>query len=216
MADELDLLKRDWRKKGETMPKLSYDDLYRMLWKRSSSIVRWILVISILEFILPQFLYMLPSFREQLKIENIMGIHDIMLVLTIVSYAVALYFIVQFYFRYRDISVLDNAHGLMQKIIRTRSVVKQYIVFSLSMVMVSIGITISAIYRLDDVKALALAWSLDYDALGPQNVKAVAIAAYAITGILITVLLGGIYFLIYGSLLHKLKRNLRDLESMGK
>ena len=40
--DELELLKKDWRKKEEYLPKLSYDEIYKMIWKKSSSIVKWI------------------------------------------------------------------------------------------------------------------------------------------------------------------------------
>ena len=29
--DELELLKKDWQKQEETLPKLSYDDIYKMI-----------------------------------------------------------------------------------------------------------------------------------------------------------------------------------------
>ena len=51
MMDELELLKKDWQKKEGLMPKLSYDEIYSMLWKKSSSIVKWIFIISIIEFV---------------------------------------------------------------------------------------------------------------------------------------------------------------------
>ena len=50
--DELDLLKKDWKKQDKSLPHLSYDELYKMIWKRSSSIVKWIFIISIIEFFL--------------------------------------------------------------------------------------------------------------------------------------------------------------------
>jgi len=58
MMDELDLLKKDWQNKEEHLPKLSYNELYNMIWKKSSSIVKWILIISILELVLPHLLYL--------------------------------------------------------------------------------------------------------------------------------------------------------------
>ena len=48
--DELDILKKDWNKEKVDYPKLSYDDIYKMILKKSSSIVKWIFIISILEF----------------------------------------------------------------------------------------------------------------------------------------------------------------------
>jgi len=61
MMDELELLKKDWQAKDEHLPKLSYNDIYTMIWKKSSSIVKWILIISILEFVIPHLLYLLPG-----------------------------------------------------------------------------------------------------------------------------------------------------------
>ena len=49
--DELELLKNDWQKDNANYPKLTYDEIYKMLLKKSSSIVKWIFIISILEFI---------------------------------------------------------------------------------------------------------------------------------------------------------------------
>ena len=50
--DDLDLLKEDWKKQEKSLPHLSYNEIYKMIWKKSSSIVKWIFVISILEFLL--------------------------------------------------------------------------------------------------------------------------------------------------------------------
>ncbi len=48
MMDELELLKKDWQNKEEHLPKnLSYDEIYKMIWKKSSSIVKWIFYISL-------------------------------------------------------------------------------------------------------------------------------------------------------------------------
>lgn len=50
--DELELLKKDWQKDDNNYPKKSYNEIYKMILKKSSSIVKWIFIISILEFIL--------------------------------------------------------------------------------------------------------------------------------------------------------------------
>ena len=49
--DELELLKKDWKKEDKNFPKLSYNEIYKMILKKSSSIVKWIFIISILEFV---------------------------------------------------------------------------------------------------------------------------------------------------------------------
>ena len=38
--DELELLKNDWQKDNANYPKLTYDEIYKMLLKKSSSIVK--------------------------------------------------------------------------------------------------------------------------------------------------------------------------------
>jgi hypothetical protein len=48
---ELDLLK-DWQKNKDSFEQVSEIEIYRMIHKKSSSIVKWILIISIMEVLL--------------------------------------------------------------------------------------------------------------------------------------------------------------------
>jgi hypothetical protein len=48
--DELEILKKDWKKSENTFDQVSETEIYGMLHKRSSSLVKWILIISIIEF----------------------------------------------------------------------------------------------------------------------------------------------------------------------
>ena len=50
--DELELLKKDWKKQEGSFHQISEKEIYGMLHKGSSSIVKWILIISVLELIL--------------------------------------------------------------------------------------------------------------------------------------------------------------------
>ena len=45
--EELDLLKKYWKKSEDTFEQVSEVEIYKMLHKKSSSIVKWILIISI-------------------------------------------------------------------------------------------------------------------------------------------------------------------------
>ena len=47
---ELDLLKKDWQK-DTAFEQVSEVEIYKMLHKKSSSIVKWILIVSLLEFV---------------------------------------------------------------------------------------------------------------------------------------------------------------------
>jgi hypothetical protein len=215
MMDELELLKKDWKSKESELPQLSYDELYGMIWKKSSSIVKWIFIISIIEFVLPHLLYLLPSAREGMQFYEDLGLKNLMWGITIVQYMVVFYFIYQFYQRYREISALDNAKELMHKIIRTRKTVKNYILFALSMflftfVLIAIGIALSEgdtfIHALN-LEEKAMEDSID-------NIKYVVVGVLIAMGILCTAFLGLIYFLIYGLLLRKLGKNYRELKRL--
>ena len=49
--DELELLKKDWKKNDGQFTQVSENEIYGMLHKSSSSIVKWIFIISIVEFL---------------------------------------------------------------------------------------------------------------------------------------------------------------------
>ena len=215
MMDELELLKKDWKEKESKLPKLSYDELYGMIWKKSSSIVKWIFIVSIIEFVLPHLLYFLPSAREGMQFYEELGLKYLMLGITIVQYLIVFYFIFQFYQRYREISALDNAKELMHKIIRTRKTVKNYILFALSMflftfVLIAVGIALS------DGDTFIHALNLEEKAMGKSidNLKFVVVGLLIAMGILCTAFLGLIYFLSYGLLLLKLGKNYRELKRL--
>ena len=215
MMDELELLKKDWKSKESEHPKLSYDELYGMIWKRSSSIVKWIFIISIIEFVLPQLLYLLPAAREGLEFYEGLGLMNLMWGITAVQYLVVFYFIYQFYKRYREISVLDNARDLMHKIIRTRKTVKNYILFALSMFLLSF-LLIAIGIALSDGDTFIHALQLEEKAMEKSidNIKLVVVGMLIAVGILCTAFLGLIYFLIYGLLLRKLGKNYRELKRL--
>ena len=50
--EELDILKKAWQKEEHSFQQVTEVEIYKMLHKKSSSIVKWILIISILEVLL--------------------------------------------------------------------------------------------------------------------------------------------------------------------
>lgn len=217
MMDELELLKKDWQQREQELPRLSYDDIHRMIWKKSSSLVRWIFYISIIEFLVPHLLYLVPSFREGngYSVAKDLGIQTELLVLTVIQYAVVLYFIIQFYRRYKEISVLDDANRLMKRIIRTRRTVKHYVIFCLSMILVIFGLFVVGIYFSDN-----LAEALQLGEAGakqdPVELKWLMMGIMGVLGVVFTTLMGGIYFLLYGLLTRRLYTNYKELRRMDR
>lgn len=217
--DDLELLKKDWQKKEMNHPKLSYNDIHRMLWKKSSSIVKWILIISIMEILLPQVVYLFPSFwsSDGMLFYNNLGLTSPLLFLSVIYYGVVLYFILQFYKRYKEISVLDNAKNLMSKIIKTRKTVKNYVFFSLSMILLFFMTVVFYIYIDDDfIKTIELS-AKDISEISKEkleNIKLLSMVIFTTVGVLFTLLVGFIYFLLYGLLLKKLNRNYKELRRL--
>ncbi|MEP2058692.1 MAG: hypothetical protein ABJJ05_12845 [Maribacter litoralis] len=214
MTDELELLKKDWQKKEFDVPKLSYDEIHKMIWKKSSSIVRWILIISILEFTVPHLLYLLPSMREGMEIYDNIGVSKYLVILSGFTYLIAFYFIFQFYKRFKEISVLDNSKNLMKKIIKTRKTVKYYVIFSLSMIMVTIIIMVIGVYLNDNIDNAFPELKDSLANISPEKLKITIMMSIGIFGVILTLIMGGIYFLLYGLLLRKLKQNYSELRNL--
>ena len=213
--DELELLKKDWQKKESMLPKLSYDEIYSMIWKKSSSIVKWIFIISVIEFVLPHLLYLFPSVRDGMDLYDQLGVKNMMVGINVVSYLVIFYFIIQFYKRYREISVLDNAKDLMHRIIRTRRTVKHYIIFALSLFLFTF-LTIAVVIYVGDGENLIEVLDLGDEArdMSINRLKLIISFVFVIMGIISTAFIGLIYFLIYGLLIRKLGRNYRELKKL--
>ena len=214
MIDELDLLKKDWQKREAHLPQLSYDQIHKMIWKKSSSIVKWILIISILEITLPNLIYLSPSFRENNFLEGIESFNTAFIVFNIFFYSVVAYFIYQFYRRYREISVLASAKNLMRQIIKTRKTVKYYIIFCLSMGLVFFALFIFGIYLDDDILLSLDGIAEKSKEIPLEKIKTTAIWVLSIGAIVFTAVAAGIYFLLYGLLLRKLKRNYKELKQL--
>jgi len=104
--NELDLLKKDWKKENPNYTQVSEFDIYKMLHKNSSSTVKWILIIGIVEFIVWTgigFFFNTDDYVKSIHAEEMM---IYLKVLTYLNYAVVLWFIYKFYMNYKNISTM--------------------------------------------------------------------------------------------------------------
>ncbi|WP_459076834.1 hypothetical protein [Arenibacter sp. M-2] len=211
--DELELLKRDWQKKDKQLPQLSFDEIYKMIWKKSSSVVKWIFFISIMEFLVPHLIYLVPSMSKNLAVGKDLGLGNILVISNVVQYSVVLFFIFQFYKRYREISTLDNAKKLMSNILKTRKTVKYYVIFCLSLIFISFIVMAVGIYLNEDPMT-ALGYGYKAENINPEKLKTTLVATVVVLGVVVTLVMGCIYFLLYGILLKKLNKNYKELKEM--
>lgn len=124
--NELDLLKTHW-KKDQDFIKFKKEDIVSMIHKSSSSIVKWILIISCLELLLGLSLfYFFPSDPET----NV-GFGIFHWVYNIVFYVIIFCFIYRFYTLYVNIKNTSSVKDLMENVVAVRSNADRYIRFNL-------------------------------------------------------------------------------------
>jgi Ca2+/Na+ antiporter len=207
--DELELLKKDWKKGQAVFKSYSDSEIYPMLHKKSSSIVKTLLYISIAELafwvlvsILPYFLS--TTFREKLEAsyEN-----PLFLGLSIFSYIVILVFIFLLYKSYKAISTTDSAKRLMERILRTRKVIKYYVLFNL--VMIFLSIPLSFYFEYNENPELHQQIS-EFS----TNQMLVLYGFIVLVGGVFLILVWLFYRLIYGILLKRLNRNYNELKKL--
>ncbi len=210
--DELDMLKKDWKKDDSRYPKLSYDDIYGMILKKSSSIVKWIFIISILEFVFwtgISFALKDADFNKKFESYNA---ENIMIPFLVLGYLILAYFFYMFFMNYRSISVTDNAKLLMENILKTRRTVKHYVAFNLIYLVVSAFLVLSIEFNKDETMIA----TINKAAADGELFKFYAVAILATTLVLVVCI--GVflvfYYLIYGLLLKRLNKNYKELKKL--
>ncbi|WP_166332612.1 hypothetical protein [Sphingobacterium chungjuense] len=124
--DELDFLKNHWQKE-QRFPQIKAKEIRAMAHRSSSSVVKWIFVISILEFFLGWAIsFFLPSVEYRSTFEEIF-----VTTLEVVFYVVIIYFIYQFFASFRTIRNTKDTKSLLTSIIDTRAHVERYIKFNI-------------------------------------------------------------------------------------
>ena len=206
---ELELLKKDWKAKESSFPKLNREALYALIWKRSSSIVKWLYYISIAEFVFWTTLSILTRSAEQEKIIESMRLSNFITVLTAVNYSGLVYFIVLFYNNYKLVSYQSSVKELIQSILKVKKTVSQYVWFNLSMLTVGTlgGLIGGILYGPESETILEMSHQRENPLLfwGIIGLVVLVVIALAI-GLLLL-----FYRLLYGILLKKLKHNYKKL-----
>ncbi|MBS7256098.1 hypothetical protein [Flavobacterium branchiicola] len=206
---ELDLLKKDWKKNSDSFQQISETEIYKMIHKKSSSIVKWILIISILEVLFWTISNYFSNIDDILKKINHPEIILYMEIIMYFNYAVILVFIYYFYKNYKTISTTVSTKLLMKSILKTRKTVQYYVWYNLGMIVVSsiLSFFIGYVYNPDMAlirEKLAL------------NGKAMLFSIGAL--ILLTLVFFGlfwcIYRLLYGTLLRRLYANYKELKKI--
>ncbi len=203
--DQLELLKKDWKKQESTLPKLSREELTKLIHKKSSSIVKWLFIISVLELIVPNIPYLFIDHSEAFESTKELGLFNFLRIFFTLFYVVIIYFIFRFYKNYKLICVSSNPKELMQKIIKTRKTVKHYIWFNLAVIPV---MAIAVFYKTFN--------SQEFIEKIPEDTNMIIIWLVALLFMAIMIAIFWLFYrLIYGILINKLQRNYNELINNG-
>ena len=209
--DELKRLKKNW-KENLKFPKLSKDEIYKLLHKKSSSIVKRIFVFSLIEFGFWTLLSFVIKDNEAQQRFDQYEMDHITLPLMVIGYAFLIYFFFMFYKNYKSISTTASSKGLMEQILKTRKTVKHYVIFNLLFLYISI--VIGLFIELNNNPDVALR-TAEFTASGDYYIfYGIMLATTLLMMALMTAILLGFYYLIYGILLKKLKNNYKELKKI--
>jgi hypothetical protein len=199
--DLLENYKKAWVNQPEDTEKLSSLEIYKLAHSKSSSIVKWIFIIGILEFVILNSVYFIVDMDEAYTEYKKMGLENFIFYSQIAAYGILFYFLTMFYLNYKRISTTDTTKILMKKIIKTRKTVRDYVLFNLSyLALIMIVVTIASINN-------------NFEDLNNKQIFLIILATLIAT-LLFLGILWLFYQLLYGFLLKKLNRNYKELAKL--
>ncbi|MEH6406774.1 MAG: hypothetical protein V7767_05790 [Leeuwenhoekiella sp.] len=204
--DELELLKKDWKRQEASLPRINASDIYKMILKKSSSLTKWILIIAILEFVF--WITISVAMIDKNYFEHLKSIHfyTINIILSVIHYGVLLFFIYWFYNNYRKIKTTDDIKRLMRNILKVRKTVNYYVIYNLAMsFIISVMVFIASVLYDPNLSKI---WSADTS----KNIW--LIGAIIIFILVFLFVLWLFYKLLYGILLRRLHRNYKELNKL--
>ena len=201
---ELDLLKKDW--KSKKYPQISADTIYNMILKKSSSVVKWIFIISLIELGVGLLggLFYHPEIDQGYYFPKWLSIAT-----SIFALIVPAYFIWRFYTNYRNINATNSVKSLLDNIIKTRKTVKWYVI--INVIFFAIVASISIVYAL--TKPFGIDQKVVLELVNTKDYLLLTLFVFLGTSILVSIALL-LYFLMYGILMRKLNENFKELKKL--
>ncbi len=211
---DLEHYKKTWENQPEEAKKVSKEEIYKMSQAKSTSIVKWIFIIGVLEF---AFWLILSSFTSKLEVEEIykeLKLMELLDVVYYINFIVVVAFLYYFYKNYSSISTIDSTKDLMRKIIKTRKTVKYYVNYNvLAAVLLMIVFNVKIVNTPNGIETVLEIDNINFD---DSNLMTVYVISQAIALIIMILFLFLFYYLLYGIMLKKLKRNHKELDRLEK
>jgi len=204
--EDLKHYKEAWQHQRHDDKQVNADTITKMIHRNSSSVVKWIFYISIIEFIVLTLLNVFVKIdRNELEIQELGLEHFMKGIGIIIGYLIPLFFIYLFYRNYKKISVTSSTKELMHSILKTRKTVKYYIITILAITTFALLYSTYVILQAPEYADILS----DYSINGHILVWGIVVIFIAIAVGLILLF----YLLLYGFLIRKLNLNYKELIS---
>ncbi len=208
---DLDTYKKTWENQPEETNSASKIDIYKMAHSKSSSVVKWIFIIGILEVAFWSGLNLLVP-DDYTKIYTDFNLIDFLNYYFILHYIVIALFLILFYKNYSSVSAVDNTKKLMNNILRVRKTVKYYVYYNLGGFVLATVIVNSVMFS----NTIILEETLNPEKLNVDlnTLITVTLITQIIAVLVMLLILWLFYKVTYGTLLKKLNKNYKELDSL--
>jgi len=211
---DLSNYKKAWKNQPEDENKISALEIYKMTQSKSNSIVKWIFIIGLLEFVFWFAINYLGTRNGALEPYEKLNLISFIDIFNYFHYVVVVLFLILFYRNFSLISTVDDTKTLMKNILLVRKTVKWYVYYNLINVIVfSIILNVLIFNTPDGINILA---EVDSNNLNQENIKAIFIIVQLVIIAIMILILWLFYYLLYGILLKKLNKNYKELTRLNE
>lgn len=215
---DLDSFKKTWQEQP-VQQKYDNSEILQMLNRKSRNYVKYIFWISVVEFLFfsimgvfyfmkgdesNSFLKLLERLGAQKTPEVENSFEIIYLIIKSLSLLITAYFVYKFYQNYRQIKIEENLKGLITRIIHFKKTVNAFILISIVLLVVVTTVFIGFIF-----------YSLNSQSIEVNTPTLTGFLIGIVLSTALTVTLVWLYYkLVYGIIMRKLDKNLKQLKDI--
>ncbi|MDR6404714.1 MULTISPECIES: beta-carotene 15,15'-monooxygenase [Chryseobacterium] len=215
---DLDSLKKTWQEQP-VQQKYDNNEILQMLNRKSRNYVKYIFWISVAEFVFfsvlgvfyflqgeesNSFIKVLERLGAQKTPEVENNFDNAYLAIKILSLLVTAYFVYKFYQNYRKIKIEENLKGLITRIIKFKKTVNAFILISIVLLVAFTSVFTAFIF-----------YALNSQNIEPKSADLTIVIVGIIVSMVLSILLIWLYYkLVYGIIIRKLDRNLKQLKEI--
>jgi hypothetical protein len=202
--EDLKQYKEVWKQQEYKNIQVDSDTITKMIHRKSSSIVKWIFYISLIEFVVLTLINIFVKLdKDESELAEV-GLTQFMNGISIlIGYIIPLIFIYLFYKNYKRISVTSTTKELIHSILKTRKTVKYYIITILGIITFTLLYSTNTILQSPEYSDILA----DYSNYGKLLVWIIVVFfILIIDGVILL-----FYLLLYGILIKRLNFNYKEL-----